>query len=103
MGLKREDRPVAFAGRSEPQFFASSADGIPLLPAQASILSHSRAPSTPPSGHPGKESEKAAGKCVDTLGGKQCDPFATNRSHSCRVDLLQASAFLRGGRRGLRL
>jgi hypothetical protein len=45
------------------------------VPTQASILSHSRAPSTPPTSHPGKESEKAAGKWAHTFGGKQCDPL----------------------------
>src|SRR5208283_2064547 len=53
----------------------SSAGGIPLVPTQASILSHSRAPSTPRAGHTGKESENAAGEKADTFGGKQCDPL----------------------------
>ena len=77
MGLKREDRPAAFAGRSESVFwiFCSSAGGIPLVPTQASILSHSRAPSTPQASHTGKESENAAGEKADTFGGKQCDPL----------------------------
>jgi hypothetical protein len=43
------------------------------VPTQASILSHSRAPSTPRAGHIGKESENAAGEKADTFGGKQCD------------------------------
>src|SRR5256886_5009292 len=49
--------------------------GIPLVPTQASILSHSRAPSTPRTGHIGKESENAAGEKADTFGGNQCDPL----------------------------
>ena len=45
------------------------------MPTQASILSHSCAPSTPRAGQTGKESENAAGEKADTFGGKQCDPL----------------------------
>jgi len=55
------------------------------VPTQASILSHSSAPSTPQTGHIGKESENAAGEKVDTFGGKQCDPLQLPQ----RVPLLE--------------
>src|SRR5438876_637370 len=67
------------------RFSGSSAGGIPLVPTQASILSHSSAPSTPQTGHIGKESENAAGEKVDTFGGKQCDPLQLPQ----RVPLLE--------------
>jgi len=79
LGLKREDRPAAFAGRSESQFFWLFCGWIPPLPTQASILSHSRAPSTPASSHPGKKFRDAAEKCVDSFAGKQCDPLQEYR------------------------
>jgi len=68
LGIKREDCPAAFAGQSESRFFCSSGVGIPLVPTQASILSHSRAPPTPPTGQTEKESEKAAQTKPDDFG-----------------------------------
>jgi hypothetical protein len=71
LGIKREDCPATFAGQSESRFFCSSGVGIPLVPTQASILSHSRAPSTPPAGQIEKESEKAAQTKPDDFGGNE--------------------------------
>jgi hypothetical protein len=74
LGPKREDRPAAFAGRSESVFWifcwwdtARAYTGEYPIP--------TRAPSTPQADHTGKESENAAGEKADTFRGKQCDPL----------------------------
>jgi hypothetical protein len=53
--------------------FCSSAVGIPLVPTQASILSHSPAPSTPPASQTEKEYEKAAQTKSDDFGENERD------------------------------
>jgi len=75
LGPKREDRPAAFAGRSESVFWifcwwdtARAYTGEYPIPTRA-------LPSTPQAGHTGKESENAAGEKADTFGGKQFDPL----------------------------
>jgi hypothetical protein len=86
LGLKRGRPPGRLCRAFRIPIFCSSAVGIPLVPTQPSILSHSRAPSTPRAGHTGKESENAAGEKADTFGGKQCDPLQYERltGHSLR-------------------
>ena len=53
--------------------FCSSAVGIPLVPTQASILSYSRASSTPPASQTEKEYEKAAQIKSDDFGENERD------------------------------
>ena len=67
LGPKREDRPAAFAGRSESVFWifcwwdtARAYTGEYPIP--------TRAPSTPQADHTGKESENAPGEKADTFG-----------------------------------
>jgi hypothetical protein len=73
LGIKREDCPAAFAGHTESLFFALLVLGYRSCLYRASILSHSRAPSTPPAGQTEKESEKAAQTKLDDFGGNERD------------------------------
>jgi hypothetical protein len=55
-------KPISLVRFSERRWDTARA----YTPTQASILSHSRVPSTPQAGHIGKESENAAGEKADT-------------------------------------
>ena len=73
--IKREDRPAAFAGRSDSGFRSSCRwdTGRAYTSEYPIPLARPHQPSS--DGQAGKESEKQAGNYADTIGGNERDPL----------------------------
>src|SRR5205823_3283392 len=90
--IKREDRPAAFAGRSS---FRLLLTGIPVVPIQASILSHAacvpyqRRRQLRP-----RDSEKPAGKDRENVGGEDRGALQKVNILASTLDMAKESGYL---------
>jgi hypothetical protein len=94
LGPKTRRPPGRLCRAFRIPFFCSSAVGIPLLPTQARILSHSRAPSTPPASQTEKEYEKAAQTKSDDFGENERDALH-QRCEADSITLKNCPAYIR--------
>jgi integrase len=96
LGLKREDRPAAFAGRSDSGFRSSSRrDTGRAYTSEYPIPRARRHPSS--SATPArKEYEKLLGKHFETIGGKQCDPLQDDYPAVCSLNQLRRDPHILG-------